>query len=256
MSHPQAATSSFNWPENAKACVSLSYDDGTPDNLDHALPDLAAAGFLGTFYLYKEGPVENRMDQWRAAFHAGHEIGSHTVSHPCRSDAKPRKKPLDNALENYTPAAIQREIHDAAAWLDQTIGHDPWRTFAYPCGATAIGLPADQDAYVNAVASRHRAARTGKPQVVDPMHFTPHLLPAFMFKENTLEQFQNACQQAIDAGGWSILVFHSIDGPNHNTTRQTHQQLLAWLKDAPVWVTPVNKAFAYLQYQRGITSPA
>ena len=41
----------WTWPEDRRVAISRSYDDGRPDNLDHAVPDLEERGLPGTFYL-------------------------------------------------------------------------------------------------------------------------------------------------------------------------------------------------------------
>ena len=230
----------FPWPSGASAAVSLSYDDGEPDNLDHAIPDLEAAGLRGTFYLYKTGPASERIDEWRSAFERGHEIGNHTVRHACRADSKTPPRKLKNPLENYQPADIAAELDEAANWLDQTIGKDPDRTFAYPCGDTAIGVPRDEASYRDAISRHHRVARAGKrrpndPRQMDPLHVTSH-----WFVNNTVAEFIGACEQGIAAGGWTVLVFHSIGGRNHNTERDVHRALLDELSRMPVWVAPVR----------------
>ncbi len=133
------------WPAGAKAAVSLTYDDGLPDNIDRAVPDLNERNVRGTFYLTTgKRYVRKRAKDWRMAFEQGHEIGSHSVRHPCRADAyakPPRWLPPELRLENWSGAQISQEIDEAATWLRENIGDDPWRTFAYTCCATAIGVP-------------------------------------------------------------------------------------------------------------------
>lgn len=238
--------SSFTWPGNATGAVSLTYDDGEPDNLDHAIPDLEAAGFRGTFYLCKVGPAMERIEEWRAAFQNGHEIGNHTLRHPCRNDAKPRTRPLRNPLENYTPESIATEIREARDWLDEVIGEDPGRTFAFPCGNTAIGSPPDEASYMAAVAGCHPAARTLRREINHPGHFDPHRLGAFMYQENRLDEFLEPCQRAAFEGGWVVLVFHSINGPNHGTSREVHRDLLTALGDLRLWVAPVSDVLRHI----------
>src|SRR4030095_16078405 len=144
----------WNWPEGAQAAVSLSYDDGMDSGLDHAVPDLEKAGFRGTFYLATGyWRVKVRKADWRNAFLKGHEIGSHTVRHPCRGSNHRHN------LETYTPKRIRKEILVANAWLDRQIGQDNYRTLAYPCGHRAIGNPPDEESFLAAVSACHFAAR-------------------------------------------------------------------------------------------------
>ena len=62
--------------------------------------------------------VEARKADWRNAFLNGHEIGNHTVRHPCRGASHAHN------LETYTPKLIREEIRDAYTWLNHHIGED------------------------------------------------------------------------------------------------------------------------------------
>src|SRR5712671_4403481 len=77
-------------------CVVLTFDDGYADNLIHAAPILKSFGFRATCYVVSgligshnvwdealhtaRKPLMNR-DQLQSWIAAGHEIGSHTVTH-------------------------------------------------------------------------------------------------------------------------------------------------------------------------------
>ncbi|MFC2090905.1 polysaccharide deacetylase family protein, partial [Bacteroidota bacterium] len=76
--------SNFSWPENYTSAVVLTYDDGLDCHLDVAVPALDAHGFKSTFYCTGDSPsLDNRMDDWRTIVKNGHELGNHTLFHPC-----------------------------------------------------------------------------------------------------------------------------------------------------------------------------
>src|SRR4051812_1298225 len=72
-----------NW--NGKKCaVVLTYDDALNIHLDKVIPMLDSYKFKGTFYLIGGSPnVANRIEVWRKAAKNGHELGNHTLNHPC-----------------------------------------------------------------------------------------------------------------------------------------------------------------------------
>jgi peptidoglycan/xylan/chitin deacetylase (PgdA/CDA1 family) len=155
---PTNSDAAWTWPNNAVAAVSLTYDDSVASGLDHAMPDLEERGLRGTFNLWvNTWPAKNRTVEWKAAFERGHEIGSHSMRHPCRLWDPP---PSWNRypLEDYSPAGIMQELDEAARWLLSNIGSDPLRTYAYPCSHTSIGDPPDEDSYLKAVRKYHFAA--------------------------------------------------------------------------------------------------
>jgi len=70
-----------NWPENKAGAVSITFDDGLPSQFSLGIPALDARGIKGTFYVITDR-VGGAWDPWKNAAMAGHEIGSHTKSHP------------------------------------------------------------------------------------------------------------------------------------------------------------------------------
>jgi peptidoglycan/xylan/chitin deacetylase (PgdA/CDA1 family) len=245
----------WKWPEGRKAAISLSYDDGHPDNLDHAVPDLEECGLRGTFYLTTgRERVHKRADDWRSAFERGHEIGNHTVRHPARADDYrpnlPEWLPPEIWLENYTPADIMREVDEAAVWLNENVGIDPYRTFANPCCATAIGMVRDEASYYAAIEKHHFAARLGGNQTNDPRSTDILRIKSYGCTELSVDQLVEYCENAFDTCGWTVLMFHSIDGPSHNIRREVHRQLLGYLTDNSFWVAPVREVARFVRDER------
>lgn len=78
----------------ARGLVGLTFDDGYTDFLEHAVPVLDRYGMTSTLYVvagrlggsneWDDGPRLPIMDaaQVRAVAAAGHEVGSHTMTHP------------------------------------------------------------------------------------------------------------------------------------------------------------------------------
>jgi peptidoglycan/xylan/chitin deacetylase (PgdA/CDA1 family) len=242
----------WQWPNEAEGAVSLTYDDGNENNLDQAIPDLDAAGFTGTFYLtIGREEVQRRAHDWRSAHETGHEIGNHTWHHNCRADLFGGQCPdwIKKPLEEYSMAEMAAEVEQAAAWLDNHIGPDLDRSFAYPCGNTCLGNPPVQEAYLRAVRARHRFARgwSDSAGVNDPRHVNLMLIECFAFAENALENLQGAVRQGLAEGGWVCLGFHGIGGPSHITERHVHQHLLEFLKHQRLWVAPVRDVARYIE---------
>ena len=246
----------WEWPDKARFAVSLCYDDGNENNLDLAMPDLEAAGFRGSFYLHlARADVQARAADWRRAHERGHEIGNHSWYHNCRVDLSGGVRPswVSKPLEEYTGAEMSAEIARAADWIDAQIGPDPDRTFTYPCCHMAIGQPPDQQAYADAVRTRHRFARSvfNGGGVNDPGSIDLMLINSFYFGANTFEEFHGAAAQAMKQGGWACLAFHGIGGPSHTTSRAVHQRLIRWLhEDACCWVAPVRDVARYIEKRR------
>jgi len=238
--------SDWPWPHGARAAVSLTYDDGNENNLDQAIPDLEARGLRGAFYLQTgRGDVRARAADWRRAFLNGHEIGNHTVRHPCLAAPYvpnyPAWLPPELRLEGFAPEDIAREVAEAARWLDEHIGPDPGRTFAHPCCSTGIGDPPDEAPYDAAIRKYHSAARVAGSAPNDPRTVNLLRIQSYPCVEPTLEQMIGYCEAALRTGGWTVLMFHGIGGPSHTTERHIHAALLDYLTANPYWVAPVRE---------------
>jgi peptidoglycan/xylan/chitin deacetylase (PgdA/CDA1 family) len=249
----------WRWPDDAPAAISLTYDDGNENNLDQAIPDLEELGFRGTFYLQTGRPqVRNRSDDWRKAFLRGHEIGNHTVTHPCRAEGYganiPEWLPPERRLENYSADDIERELADAALWLDEHVGKDPKRTFAHPCCATAIGVVPDEASYDAAIRRHASAARVGGQRVNDPFTADLMRIASFGVNEPTAEELIGFCEQARERRGWTVIMFHGIGGPSHTTARDVHRNLLEYLRANHYYVRPLRDVARHIADTREKTS--
>jgi peptidoglycan-N-acetylglucosamine deacetylase len=238
------------WPGDAQAVVSLTYDDGMGSGLDHAIPDLESAGFRGTFYL----PVGNihvsrGKEDWKRAFLAGHEIGSHSVRHPCRGSNHKHN------LEGYTPVDILKEILSAASWLNRNVGVDAYRTFAYPCGHVAIGDPPNEGSYSAAVQAYHFAARIVGGGINDSVSVAENPLrikaAAIGYPHGReVAPFIEYCEEAVRLRGWAVIVFHGIGDNWIPTERVVHQELIEYLQDGRFWVAPVREVARYILHSK------
>ena len=121
---------------NATRHVFLTFDDGFRDVFEHALPVLQAHGFRAVLFLVADligrtnewqqqagDVVEPLMDeaQVRDWVAAGHEIGSHTLSHPRltqRSPAEAREQIVASKkkLEDLFDVAIEHFCYPYGDW--------------------------------------------------------------------------------------------------------------------------------------------
>ncbi len=248
-----AAPSRFAWPQGKQAAVSLTYDDGLNSQLDIAAPQLEAHGLRGTFFL-TETNMQGRLADWMALEARGHEIGDHTVSHPCE-------------LRPFTPKSFEaKELAPVEAYLDAHFTTPRPRLFAYPCGATELGRRgghnARRRAYLSDVQADFRAART-----VDGGPNDPRLVGRFRYLLQAqaptydLDDPKPALdyvRSALDRGYWAILIFHDVLEARRgegDTSRAVHEAILDWLAGQPVWCAPMGKAFDYILAQ-GAATPA
>jgi peptidoglycan/xylan/chitin deacetylase (PgdA/CDA1 family) len=144
----------FHWPEGKRVAVSLSFDDARSSQIDVGLPLLNRYGAKVTFYVNPPN-LQKRLEGWKQAVASGHEIGSHSTSHPCTVNYP---FSANNALENYTLAMMRKDLDTASASIESMLGVKP-RTFAYPCGQKFVGRGAAVQSYVPLIAKLFLAGR-------------------------------------------------------------------------------------------------
>jgi peptidoglycan/xylan/chitin deacetylase (PgdA/CDA1 family) len=109
------------WPDNRKGSVSLGFDDGCASHLTLGVPGLNARGLKGTFFLItRNGETLVDWNAWRNAVAQGHEVGSHTMSHP--------------HLTQIPIADAQQEMSGAKADIESQIPSQKGVSFVYPYG--------------------------------------------------------------------------------------------------------------------------
>src|ERR671939_2070439 len=102
------------WPRECRGAVSLTFDDGMRSQLETAIPLLDEHGLQATFYLNPprdgdEATWREKLAPWRAAAGRGHEIGNHSLTHPCSQNFGFVRR----GLESMTLDEIERDVLEA-----------------------------------------------------------------------------------------------------------------------------------------------
>lgn len=136
----QALQSPFTWPNNEKLAVSLSYDDALASQLDQAVPVLNQFGLRASFYILPNSTViRERLNEWRELAHQGHELGNHSIFHPCRASLPNREWVIAHRdLDGYTAGQMKEELGTANTFLFAIDGKEE-RTLTPPCGDRLAG---------------------------------------------------------------------------------------------------------------------
>lgn len=239
----------FTWPEGKRCGVSLSFDDARESQVDEGIPLLNRYDVRGTFYVSLPA-FEKRLDAWKQAAARGHEIGNHTVNHPCSGNFAWAR---DHALEGYTLDQMERELLDAQDRIAALTGRRP-TTFAYPCGQTWIGRGREHASYVPLVA-RHFAIGRGymaetmnDPSFCDLAHlFSPGMdgLPWARAKAQI--------DEALNTGRWLILTGHETRrGGLQATMLETLEAICEYAADPSrgIWLDTVANIGAHIAAQR------
>jgi hypothetical protein len=223
-----------------QGAVSLTFDDGTQNQLDKAVPALDEFGLKGSFYLNPGGTDWlARLAPWQPVTARGHEIGNHTLAHPCPNNILGQP----GGFEDLSLADIEADILEAQARLERLVPHQTQWTFAYPCYGTTVGSGAGRQSYTPFVASHFLAGRVwgeygfgNRPAEVD-------LSCAWSESVERMSGHQmiGLVEDITGQGRWAILVFHEIDGSRLTVASHDFRILLNHLRrraDA-IWTAPM-----------------
>ncbi len=248
-----AQTPHFIWPEGKKMAVSLTFDDARDSNLEQGLPLFDEYGVKATFFIVPSS-VERNLEAWKKAAKNGHEMGNHTVEHPCSGNfVWARHK----ALENYTLGKMERELLDANKWIEENLDTKVM-VFAYPCGQPYVGAGLYQESYVPLVARHFLAGRNWLSEApVDPFYGDMGLLNGMEMDNKTFEELLPQITAAKENAQWLVLAGHDIgEGGRQTTTTKMLRQLIEYAQQEEngIWLAPMGEVAEYVRTTRESTA--
>ena len=236
----------FEWPNGKRAAVSLSFDDSRLSQIDAGLAVLRKEAVKATFYVQAPG-VEKRLDGWKTAVAEGHEIGNHTVTHPCTGNYPFSRH---NALEDYDLKKMAQQMDENNQQIHKLLGVSP-RDFAYPCGLKFVGRGRETKSYVPLVAERFLSGRGYLDEAPnDPSFVDLAQAMGTPFDDLTFDQMKKLVDEAVQNGSWIIFVGHEMGSRAYQTTDlQALEQLCEYLKNPAngIWLGTVEQIGTYVR---------
>jgi peptidoglycan-N-acetylglucosamine deacetylase len=229
------------WPAACQGAVSLTFDDGLASQLELAIPLLDKYGLQATFYVNPRDDYETQLIPWRAAAQNGHEIGNHTVSHPCSKNFAFIADAKRKALEEMTLGDIEAEIQEAGRRIRAVIPDQPAVSFGYTCYQPFVGRGPTRQSYVPLVAKHCVAGRGRGERPNDPRYCDLWYLWSTPAERMTGAELVGVAEQAPTQGRWSILTFHGVNDGHLPIAASDLDELCAFLarnRDR-IWTAPV-----------------
>jgi peptidoglycan/xylan/chitin deacetylase (PgdA/CDA1 family) len=239
----------FSWPEGKRIAVSLTFDDARLSQVDRGLPILDEFGAKATFYVSIHR-FEERLDDWKKAMANGHEIGNHSLTHPCSGNFPFARK---RALEDYTLNMIRHELDEAGNIIECLLSVRPV-SFAYPCGQKFVGRGRNLKSYVPLVAEEFLTGRGWMDEWAnDPAFCDMAQLMGVELDGKNFEQVKRLIDRTAANGGWLIFCGHEIGEDGRQTTRSSTLRALCEYAQEPangLWLDTVQAVARYIVKQR------
>src|SRR5271154_3611509 len=201
------------FPDNKHAAISFTFDDGSREHFDIAVPLLNEFGFKSTFFVIagltrdqKDDPLtlnrrcdwwaEVSWQEWRSAANQGHEIGNHSLTHPVLTRLR-------------EPQRLGTEVVDSARLIEEKIGQWP-ASFAYPYNKSNTTVR-------ELVLQHHQAVREERIR---------YGVPGF-----TLAKANRLIDRAIRKRLWVVPMIHGIGRGFDPLDPDLLRQHLQYIKD-------------------------
>jgi len=249
---PQTAISgkaSFNWPEGKKMALSLTFDDARLSQVEKGIPLLDKYGVKATFYISPDNLIQ-KVDGWRKAVANGHEIGNHSVHHPCTGNFFWSR---EHALENYTIETMSEELDSATRFIEKVVGTKPV-SFGYPCGQTFVGRGETTRSYVPLIAEKFETGRGWMNEGPnDPAFCDLSQLTGMELDGKSFERVKSLIGSVKKNGGWLILAGHEMnEGGPQTSLLPTIEEICRYAMDPAdsIWIDTVHNIADYVKKER------
>lgn len=232
------------WPLRYACAVTLAYDDGFAGHAQEVAPALADLALPATFFVPIESDLIRSPDRWRRVAELGHELGNHTVFHPCHKSCAEDRSWVEPCfdLADYTESRLRRELSVASGILGAIDGRCE-RTYGNTCFETTFGPPSAPTSMTGVLRALFVAARGAQRDspVCPASGFDPYDVGTIDIDGLSFAQLQDTVETARATGGWVVLTAHGVGPGEHRmyVDREVHWRFARWLRSQPdVWVAP------------------
>jgi peptidoglycan/xylan/chitin deacetylase (PgdA/CDA1 family) len=244
------------WPDGSTAALSLSFDDARASQLSRGTKLFDRLEVHATFFVLPR-LVRRDVRGWRAMVQRGHEIGNHSLHHPCTTNLGSADR---TALEQLTIADIGADLVEANRQIDELLGVTP-RAFAYPCGQTYVGRGVGTQSYVPVVARMFRVGRTFRDDWAnEPTRCDLAQVAAVSSDRRSFEALRPLLDDTLARGAWLVLGGHEIGTGDHQVTfPETIEAVVSWCRREGVrigTIGAIGEAVATMQEPASDQRPA
>ena len=229
-----------------KAAIAFTYDDALDQHLDFVVPLLDSVKMKGTFYIAPVfSPLNKRVNEWGKIAFNGHELGNHTIFHPCDGGKGREWVNPERDLRKYSLQRMTDEVVMANNYLKLIDGKSK-RSFAFTCGDRF----AEGEEFIKKVGDEITGARAvrntmSKIQDIDVLNMN-----GYMVNNQSFEEMKSWVDQALNTNSLLIFIFHGVGGGHGlDCNLETHRKIVKYVasKRKEIYVAPVNELAIYIK---------
>lgn len=220
------------WQGFRQAAITYTFDDDLPNQYSVAVPMFNAKGFKMTLFTVTSWLPGGSWSPVQTAAYYGHEIASHTVTHP--------------DLSTSSAAVVTNELQNSQSSINANLPVQKCITLAYPyCNPPANSA---------IVSSYYIAARGCSGQLVPSTPADFLNISSFVCGSQGLLQYQDIkakADAAAAARSWCVYLIHAIDNDNGYSPlpSATLQATLNYLStnQSKFWVETFGHVVCYIR---------
>lgn len=218
------------WKGFADAAINFTFDDGCPYQFTRAVPMFDRYGFQATFYLIPDWVQAESKPFIQSALNAGHEVGSHSISHSDMSQ-------LDDTL-------LRDELKNSQIKLEKMFSFDRCLTMAYP-----YCIPANAEITREYYIAARDCRGDIEKKTPDSYYHISSIGCGNLSEMNSLPAFRQKFAETASVNGWCALLFHGLDddGSHSPITSELLEEILLYLhgNNERFWVSSLLNTTLY-----------
>lgn len=235
--------------QGKKCAVVITYDDAIDEHLDNAVPLLDSLGLKASFYVTAfSNSVQKRMNEWKTLGQKGHELGNHTLFHPCVGGKGREWVKPEYDMRTYTVQQMIDETRMTNLFL-QALDGKTKRTFAYTCGDMKIG----DSSFIDAMKKDFVAARAVRNEMHKINEIDLYNVDCYMVNNHSAEEMIGWVKKAVSTNSLLVILFHGVGGGNGlDVSLNAHRQFLNYLKqnEKDIMIAPMINVAEYIKKKR------
>jgi len=223
------------WQGFRTAAITYTFDDGCPYQYTIAIPMFNEYGYKLTMYTVtgKSWYLSTHWDQLQAAAAVGHEIGSHTVTHPTLTTS--------NEVAELSNSKIAIEVN------------------APGVNCVTVAYPFCVESTESVIATYYIAGRTCSGAIVPATPSNFYQISSIALGSsgiNTAAGITAKADLAASSGGWCVYLIHGIDSdggysPLSSTILRTTLNYL-YANPSKFWVSSFSNVVRYIKERNDV----